>query len=141
LANGDLATVEFNVFENGNVYAGLEFSTEDLGIALQVGNYADAERAAFATAGHPGLDVTFYDEGSDVLTGSFDITNVSYYKDPVGNYHITSFAATFDQTSDNATSHVTGSFTFSAVPEPSTFVLLGAGGAGLLIASRRRRIA
>lgn len=142
LPDGELTNVEFSVFQSATVFASVTFSTHMLGIPLQVGQYNDAERFPFEASGHPGLDVTFYDEGSNMLTGSFDITTATFYKDAMGVYHVETFAATFDQVSDNDTSHVTGSifFTASGVPEPSSAVLLGfAGVAGLGVTWLRRR--
>ena len=52
-------------------YASLDFSTKELGSPLMPGTYSDAQRAAFASLGHPGLEVILQDRGSNTLTGSF----------------------------------------------------------------------
>ena len=147
LPDGQWTNLEISVSQSPTVFASTTFSTHMLGIPIQVGTYNNAERFPFEDPGHPGLDVTFYDEGSNVLTGSFIITNATFYKDGLGDYQLATFAATYDQISDNNTSHVTGSITylangFSFVPEPSSAVLLGiAGVAGLGVAGLRRRAA
>ena len=98
-----------------------------LGIPLQAGQYDNAVRFPFEAAGQPGLDVSFKDEGSNTLTGSFHISDATFYKDDQGHYQVSSFAATFNQISDNGRSDITGSITYSSnlVPEPSSVVLLG----------------
>jgi len=47
-------------------FTSLDFSTIELGTPLTVGTYSDAQRSAFASAGHPGLDVSFQHRGSCV---------------------------------------------------------------------------
>ena len=75
--------------------------------------------------------MTFYDEATR-LTGSFVITDATFYKDGLGNYQLGSFSATYDQTSATSTSHVSGSINYTAsgfaVPEPSSAMLLGVAG-------------
>ena len=78
-----------------NTYATLDFSTVQLGTPLQPGTYDNAQRAAFAEPGHPGLDVTFQNSGSNVLTGSFTINELSFYKDQNNNLEIGSFSVSF----------------------------------------------
>src|SRR5437879_3414925 len=59
LNNGDPAFLWF--FMNGDSanFASLSFGTDQLGIKIQPGIYTNAERASFASPGHPGLDVSF----------------------------------------------------------------------------------
>jgi PEP-CTERM motif len=121
-----MGTVTSNL--NTNTYADLEFSTVQLGTPLQPGTYNNAERAAFATPGHPGLDVGFQNRGSNVLTGSFTINELSFFRDQSNNLQIGSFSVSFAQSSDHNTSNITGTFTFqAAVPEPSSLVMLSLG--------------
>ena len=145
LPDGQWTNLDISVSQSSTVYASTTFSTHMLGIPIQPGTYENAERFPFEDPGHPGLDVTFYDEGSNTLTGFFVITDATFYKDSSGNYQLATFAATYDQTSDNDTSHVTGSITYLAtgfgfVPEPSSAVLLGiASVIGLGVARLRQR--
>ena len=122
-----------------NTFSTLEFSTEQLGTPLSDGTYTDAQRAAFATAGHPGLDVTFQNRGSNTVTGQFTISDVSFYDN---NTKIASFSVSFEQHSEGATPALFGTLTFSdsaaAVPEPAS-AFIGAGGLLLLLACRRVR--
>ena len=103
-----------------NTYAELDFSTVQLGVPLQAGTYDNAERAAFADPGHPGLDISFQNRGSNTLTGSFTINEVSFYKDMNNVLQIGSLSVSYSQDSDNGSSIITGSFTFQGlgVPEP-----------------------
>ncbi|WP_435005215.1 PEP-CTERM sorting domain-containing protein [Tundrisphaera lichenicola] len=143
LPDGSPTRVYFSVFQTGEINASLEFSTEQLGIALQPGVYTDAQRATFADPGHPGLELIFGSQGSNVLTGNFTITDVQFFRDLKGNYQIASFAATFTQISDRGSSVLNGSFTyninpFNAVPEPASAALLILGGViGPLLIRRR----
>lgn len=118
-----------------NTFATLEFSTAQLGVPITVGTYNDAERPAFATSGHPGLDVAFQNRGSNVITGSFDVTDAEF----VGTT-IEAFSATFTQDSDNNTSMISGTFTYFAnVPEPTSIAIFSAGLAALGMMRRKRK--
>lgn len=57
-------------------WASLDFSTNRLGIPMAPGSYVDAERASFASSGHPGLDVGFDHHGCNELSGSFRVYGV-----------------------------------------------------------------
>ncbi|MCL4694061.1 MAG: hypothetical protein KJ060_16300 [Candidatus Hydrogenedentes bacterium] len=48
------------------------------GDALAVGSYLDAERYAFASPGHPGLDFTGNFRGANTLTGNFTVEELEY---------------------------------------------------------------
>jgi hypothetical protein len=123
-------------------YATLDFSTVQLGTPLQAGTYTNAERAAFADPGHPGLDVSFQNRGSNVLTGSFTINEISFYKDSNNNLQIESFSVSYQQSSDNNGSNISGTFTFNAgaVPEPAGLVMLSMGMTVLAVGCARSRI-
>jgi serralysin len=76
------------------------FSTDDLGQNLAVGEYADAQRAPFAQAGHPGLDVFGDGRGSNLVFGSFSIVEVEF--DYSGSSPaLVRFAASFEQHSES----------------------------------------
>jgi hypothetical protein len=56
----------------------LFFGTDGLGLPMQPGFYADAQRADFASAGHPGLDVSFDHRGCNTVTGNFTVNEFTY---------------------------------------------------------------
>lgn len=116
-----------------NTFATLDFGTNQLGIPLQPGFYANAEREAFASPGHPGLDVTFQNRGSNKLTGSFTITDITVSPKDV----LQTFAVNFEQHSEGHAAALFGTLTYdaNAVPEPGSAVLVFAG--SVLFATRR----
>jgi large repetitive protein len=110
----------------GNQFALLFFGTDQLGIAIQPGSYSDAERADFASPGHPGLDISFQNRGSNTLTGAFTITEVTFSADL---QTILSFVGSFEQHSEGAAPALFGQFEYRAtgIPEPGTGLLLCVG--------------
>lgn len=125
-----------------NTFAILDFSTAALPSALAPGVYTNAQRAAFATAGHPGLDVSFQNRGSNTLTGQFTINDASFYTDLTNVTRVASLNVSFEQHSEGATPALFGTFNFvdtAAVPEPASAACVAGGALLLLLASRRVR--
>jgi hypothetical protein len=118
-----------------NTFALLFFGTDQLGIAIQPGFYPDAQRADFADPGHPGLDISFQNKGSNEVRGEFTVDHVTFSSDLST---ILTFGAHFQQFTDNA---YTGTFTYSAtaVPEPSTIFLILTGAGSVLVIRIMRR--
>lgn len=147
LADGSPAELLFvlgHVSPDPNTFALLFFGTDALGIMIQPGVYGlpgnTAERADFAQAGHPGLDVSFQNRGSNTLTGNFTITDASFYTDQTGTLQIGHFAASFEQHSEGATPALFGQFSYTAVPEPSVLTIVGLTAAGLGLRLRRSKL-
>jgi hypothetical protein len=62
----------------GGVFVVFQLATDQLGHDFVPGTYLNAERASFATAGHPGIDVGMDGRGCNTLTGSFVIHAVHF---------------------------------------------------------------
>jgi hypothetical protein len=110
-----------------NTFALLFFGTDALGIPIQPGFYADAERADFASPGHPGLDVSFQNRGCNTIAGSFVVHDV-VFSDAAAvatGSSIESFSASFEQHCEGSVPALFGTFSYNAfgVPEPGTLVL------------------
>ena len=118
LPSGEPAELFFTLSGGQNIpFSRLFFSTDALGIPIQPGVFLDAQR--FAQPGHPGLDVSLVNRGCNTLFGNFTISQVSFGPDN----SIQSFAASFEQHCEGQIPALFGTFTYNAVPEPSTLSL------------------
>lgn len=126
--------------DDDNTFALLQFSTAKLRVPMQPGLYLGAQRAPFASWGHPGLDVSFQNRGCNELSGWFRVTEAGF---GVGGT-IESFGATFAQHCEGGTPSLFGSFGYVAestsppVPEPSTWSLFGIGMLAIARVARKR---
>jgi hypothetical protein len=115
-----------------NTFSTLNFGTDQLGIPFQPGVYGlpgnTAQRAVFASSGHPGLDVTFQNRGSNTLTGNFTVNSVQFFSGPGNTEQIGELDVNFEQHSEGATPALFGHFTFFAtgfgVPDSGSTLLL-----------------
>ena len=111
------------------------------GSVFGVGDYENAERDAFKSAGHPGLELYGDGRGSNTLTGDFQVLEVQF--DNNGN--LLKFAANFDQHSEGGVPALHGQVRYnSTVPLPTTvsvaaatpYVVADAGTTGAFTISR-----
>jgi hypothetical protein len=58
---------------NQGLWWDLDFNTTQLGVPLAPGVYEDAERAAFVSPDHPGIDVSGDGRGCNTITGRFQV--------------------------------------------------------------------
>jgi len=130
-----------------NTYAILQFGTNQLDIPMQTGDYLDAERAPFASLGHPGLDISFQNRGCNRLTGNYSVSKAVFSdkaQDATGS-EIETFAVSFEQHCEGAVPALFGEFYYDAfgraqgVPESSVFALVSIGFLSLLFSSRRQQ--
>jgi hypothetical protein len=88
----------------------LDFAAADSAV-LAVGSYVGAMRYPFQTAGKPGLDFTYNGSGSNMVTGSFNLSSVNYEpydllpQDFVGSFVHNSEGNTANQTNGTITYH------------------------------------
>src|SRR6218665_341453 len=81
----------------------VELSSRALGRPLTVGTYTNAQRAAFASAGHPGLDVGGDGRGCNTIAGEFQIHEIVW--DSVG---LRKLSASFRQRCEGGTAVLRG---------------------------------
>jgi len=79
--------------------------------------YNDAQRASFAVAPHPGLDIYGDGRGCNTVSGSFTV--LEYEKD-AGTGDVTRFVATFEQHCDEGTPAARGTVAWNAAKSPVT---------------------
>ena len=72
----------------------LQFSSTQIGRPLAVGFFDKAERAPFASAGHPGVDVSGQGRGCNTLIGRFTVLDAAI---DATTRRVTRFAASFEQ--------------------------------------------
>ena len=128
------------IFQNTQFF--LLYFAAPSGSDLQVGDYENATRAPFQDPGVPGLWFAANGRGSNQITGSFRVLDVSFASDNT----ITSLAVDFLQNDENGLlGQSYGSFRYQSnvpittIPEPSTQALAIL---GLLVAApmlRRQR--
>ena len=101
--------------------------------SLVPGTYTSTQKAAFADAGHPGLDFSLNGIAASTLTGQFTITNAAFKTTATG-FEVESFAATFEQFAEGLSAGLTGDFHLVAddgvtppVPSPATAYLCAIG--------------
>ena len=93
----------------------LSFGTNYLGTELKPGIYNKAQRAPFASNGHPGLDVGGNGRGCNTLTGKFVILDAKF------NYSVSpptviSFAAQFEQHCEGGPTALFGTIYYNYSP-------------------------
>ena len=145
----DTVDITTSQFENDpDNLLSLSFSTRELGTALVPGTYTDAQRFPFEAAGHPGLDCEFDHRGSNELTGSFTITDLTYTITSSNTFVLNAFDASFEQHSEGADPALFGQVSYrdtgnAPVPEASTTVsfglLLTLGLGGAVLAKKKAR--
>ena len=91
--------------------------TDGLGINLRRGNFGNAQRAPFATSGHPGLDVVMLGNGCNEVAGSFIVHSVRM----TAAQDVDAIDVSFTQLCEGREPALIGRFTYDAsgLPIPS----------------------
>jgi hypothetical protein len=105
-----------SLFEPG-VFWDVEFSTRGIGTPLVPGVYTNAQRAAFAEPGHPGLDVGGEGRGCNTVTGNFTVTDAKFDYS-TRTPRVISFAASFEEHCEGGSGTLRGAVFFGSVPPP-----------------------
>jgi hypothetical protein len=82
-------------------------STRSLGTPLTVGTYTNAERAPFASSGHPGLEISGDGRGCNTLIGDFQVHDIAW--DSVG---VRKLSASFHQRCEGGTAVLRGMISY-----------------------------
>jgi hypothetical protein len=138
LADSEVSFVLGTITSLDSTFVRLTFNTTKLGTPLETGDYPDAVQVPFATAGHPGIEISFQSRAADNLLGRFSITELT--RD--AQDQLRTFAITFEQHVQGNPAALTGTFTYDSgvpVPEPSTLLLAVLGTISLVLARRGRR--
>lgn len=134
----------FSQFPNPTPWIRLEFSTDRLGVPLDVGVYENAQRFPFNVDGHPGLDYANSGHGFNTIDGRFQIFDAT--RDAQGD--IISFAASFEifgYPAPHPSPLVGGRVWYnsdavmSSVPEPGTLLMAMLSLGCMTVAMRSRR--
>ena len=138
---GTPSRVSFDFVGGATFFVELTFQTDELGVPMQPGIYANAEEVNFdVSPGHPGLYV-YGHSGCSTITGEFDVTDASFLPDDT----VSSFSASFEQHCEGETPALFGTFTYNAnaptpVPEPAGYSLVGIGIVALVLRRFERHL-
>lgn len=91
----------------------LQFSTKFLSQPLGVDVYRTAERASFASPGHPGIDIGGDGRGCNTITGAFQVHSLTWASAPDGGTTLTDFLASFEQHCEGGTPALRGCVHFA----------------------------
>jgi hypothetical protein len=114
-ATGMPNTLSFDILDSTQGDWIANFSTSQLGTPIQVGSYPNAERAAFATSGHPGLEIAGQARGCDGIVGQFTVLDIEATPGSEAGTQPTlhGFTATFQQSCEYGSPMDVGCIHFS----------------------------
>jgi hypothetical protein len=119
----DYLTVSFNGIGTNGHWWYLNFGTNQAGKNLTPGLYTNAERAPFASAGHPGLDIYGDGRGCNTLTGSFRVLEIEV--NPSNTLQVLRFTASFEQHCEGGSAALLGTIYYNYSGSSPTHSIAG----------------
>jgi len=95
-------------------FFGFDVGTDGLTRNLSAGEYVNAERASFASAGHPGLDLFMDGRGCNEVSGSFVIHSIAIS----ANQEVGAIDVSFTHLCEGQLPSLVGRFTYNASGMP-----------------------
>ena len=95
-------------------FFGFDIGTDGLARNLSAGQYLNAERASFASVGHPGLDLFMDGRGCNQVSGSFVIHSVNI----TANQDVAAIDVSFTHQCEGQEPSLVGRLTFNAAGLP-----------------------
>ena len=123
-------SAELSWYGTYDVWSTVTFATTKLdNVNLEPGIYENAQRAAFADPGHPGIDYSFDFNGPNEVSGNFKIIEsvIKPNSSVDGGFEVSSFAAEYTANSRTGTLYYNYDPEKTVAPEPSTMALFGIG--------------
>ncbi len=107
----DYLTVSFNGTGTNGHWWYLTFGTNQMGKNLLPGLYTNAERAPFASVGHPGIDIFGDGRGCNTITGSFRVHELEV--NPSNTSQVQRFTASFEQHCEGGSAALLGTIYYN----------------------------
>jgi uncharacterized delta-60 repeat protein len=121
----DSVSISFNQTTGGGHWWYLAFNTYRVpGTNLLPGYYPDAQRAAFTSTGHPGLDISGDGRGCNTLTGSFTV-HESQFDYSSGTPKVVKFTASFEQHCDGDPAALVGTIYYRYTGSSPSYAVTG----------------
>lgn len=132
-------SAELSWFGTTDIWSTVSFATNQIeNVNLDPGVYENAQRAAFADPGRPGIDYSYDFYGPNEVSGNFKIIEsaITPNSNVNGGFEVNSFAAEYTANSRKGTLYYNYDPEKTVAPEPSTMALFGFGMLGAFAKKR-----